>query len=77
MEKPEGWKAKGREIFVLFPLIGLKTPICGAELLSFWKICEALTIFFFLFDTSEFCTLTEKGRRRCFFVHCWIEWKIE
>ena len=46
MEKPEGWKAKGREIFVLFPLIGLKTPTCGAELLSFGKICEALTILF-------------------------------
>lgn len=61
MEKPEGWKAKGKRIFILFPLTGLKTQSDGIKLPAFWKICKPMTTFFFSLIAFEFCKFDKKG----------------
>lgn len=40
-------KQRARRFLVRFSLTGLKTQIYGTKLLTFWKICKAVTTFFF------------------------------
>lgn len=71
MEKPEGWKAKGKGILLLFPLTGLKTQIYGTKLPAFLKFASH-GLHFFLTDTFEFCKLTKGGGGVA-----WIKWKAK